>query len=259
MYNNKKQFRIIGMATICLIFILWFWVSNFTNVSPLFLPTPQKVWETFITICRDGYKNSSLLTHIGSSLYRLLFAYILAVATAIPLGLLSGYFSKIHAMLEPIINFYRPLPPLAYYTLLILWMGIDDVSKIFLLYLASFAPIYIACSSSVAKIEPNYVYNAITLGASKIQVFRTVIFPLTLPDVFAGMRTSLSAGYTTLVSAEMIAARNGIGWMVLDASNYLRSDIIFIGIIIMGFTGILLDKIILTVEKICVPWKGKNT
>lgn len=131
MYNNKKQFRIIGMATICLIFILWFWVSNFTNVSPLFLPTPQKVWETFITICRDGYKNSSLLTHIGSSLYRLLFAYILAVATAIPLGLLSGYFSKIHAMLEPIINFYRPLPPLAYYTLLILWMGIDDVSKIF--------------------------------------------------------------------------------------------------------------------------------
>ena len=77
--------------------------------------------------------------------------------------------------------------------------------------------------------------------------------------MFAGMRTSLSAGYTTLVSAEMIAARNGIGWMVLDASNYLRSDIIFIGIIIMGFTGIMLDKIILTVEKICVPWKGKNT
>lgn len=197
--------------------------------------------------------------HIGSSLYRLLFAYVLAVATAIPLGLLSGYFPKIHAVLEPIINFYRPLPPLAYYTLLILWMGIGDVSKIFLLYLASFAPIYIACSSSVVKIEPNYLHNAITLGASKTQVFRTVIFPFTLPDVFAGMRTALGAGYTTLVSAEMIAARNGIGWMVLDAGNYLRSDIIFMGIIIMGVTGILLDKVILTIEKMCVPWKGKNT
>lgn len=256
--DKEKERRIIGFVTVIVIALLWFIISNFTDISALFLPTPQKVWTAFLTVAKDGYKNTSLGVHLGASLGRLLLAYFAAVMTAVPLGLLSGYFHKIHAILEPIINFYRPLPPLAYYTLLILWMGIGNESKVFLLFLACFAPVYIACSSSVMKIEPNYLNNAVILGANKWQVFKTVIFPFTLPDMFVGLRTSLGMGYTTLVSAEMVAARNGIGWMVLDASNYLRSDIIFMCIIIMGGTGILLDRVIVITEKIVIPWKGKN-
>lgn len=258
MFNKRKESKIISIATVVVIFIIWFVVSNCTAVSSLFLPTPQSVFKSFVIICREGYKNASLWTHIGSSLWRLIAAYFLAVITAIPIGLLSGTSNKLRAILEPIINFYRPLPPLAYYTLLILWMGIGNESKIFLLYLACFAPIYISCSTSVVKIEPNYIYNAVTLGANKWQIFRTVIFPFTLPDMFTGLRTALGMGYTTLISAEMVAARNGIGWMVLDASNYLRSDIIFMGIIIMGVTAIVLDKILVFFEMFFVPWKGKN-
>lgn len=259
MDNEKAKERgIIGFFTVIAIVLLWFVISNFTNVSALFLPTPQKVWIAFLTVVRDGYRNASLGVHLGASLSRLLLAYFAAIIIAVPLGLLSGFFPKIHAILEPLINFYRPLPPLAYYTLLILWMGIGNESKVFLLFLACFAPVYIACSSSVIKIEPNYLNNAVILGANKWQVFKTVIFPFTLPDMFVGFRTSLGMGYTTLVSAEMVAARNGIGWMVLDASNYLRSDIIFMCIIIMGGTGILLDGVIVMIEKIAIPWKGKN-
>lgn len=256
--SNSKKSNLIGIGTVLLIFVVWFAISNYTNINAIFLPTPQKVWDAFINICSRGYKGSSLMLHLTASLGRLLAAFVLSVVTAVPLGLLSGTVENVKAMLDPMINFYRPLPPLAYYTLLVLWMGIGDSSKICLLYLACFAPLYISSVSAVAKIESNYINNAIILGANKWHVFTTVIFPFSLPDIFAGMRTALGVGYTTVVAAEMVAARSGIGWMVLDASNYLRSDVIFVGIIIMGVTGIILDKIILLIEKLVIPWKGKN-
>ncbi len=254
----RKKYVMIEMISALTILLLWYLVSNYTDISSLFLPTPQKILSSFIEICKNGYKNNSLAIHLGTSLLRLMIAYIIAIITAVPLGLLSGYVPEIRAVIDPIINFYRPLPPLAYYTLLVLWMGIGNESKVLLLFLACFAPIYVTCSSSVAKIEANYIYNAESLGASKKEVFMTVIFPFVLTDLFSSLRTALGAGYTTLVAAEMVAARSGIGWMVLDASNYLRSDIVFMGIIVMGITGIFLDKCICLLEKVFVPWKGKG-
>ena len=189
---------------------------------------------------------------------RLVVAFLWAAVIAVPLGLASGYSSKIRAVFEPIIEFYRPLPPLAYYTILVLWLGIENKSKIALLFLACFAPIYVSCVSAVIKIKEDYISSAYTVGANKWQIFIYVIFPACLPDMFTGLRTALGVGYTTLVSAEMVAATSGMGWMVLDASRFLRSDIVFLGIIIMGITGILLDKGIQIIEHKVVPWKGRE-
>lgn len=205
-----------------------------------------------------GYKGHSLWAHLLASLRRLLIAYLIAVVTAIPLGLLSGYSDKIRAVFEPIIAFIRPLPPLGYYTIIILWMGIGDSSKIFLLLLGAFAPIYVSCVAGVTRVKQDYIYRARTLGANQRQIFFHVILPSALPDIFVGLRNAMSTAYATSVAAEMVAAVSGIGWMVLDASKYLRSDVIFVGIIIMGTTGILLDKILLFIEKRIVFWKGKN-
>ena len=232
-----------------MIFIAWILASTVGGVKELFIPSPKSVLTAFIEVTRNGYKGSTLLQHIGTSMKRLVIAYLLVVATAVPLGLLSGYNSKIRAILEPIIEFYRPLPPLAYYTILVLWMGIDEGSKLALLYLAGFAPVYIACAAGVIRIKEDYIFGAQTLGPNKRQIFFYVIFPAALTDVFTGLRTALGVEYTTLVAAEMVAATAGIGWMVLDASNYLRSDVVFMGVIIMGITGILLDKIIQLDEK----------
>ena len=196
--------------------------------------------------------------HLFASLRRLFIAYILAVITAIPLGLLSGYSEKIRAVFEPIIAFVRPLPPLGYYTIIILWMGIGDGSKVMLLFLGAFAPIYLSCVAGVTRVKLDYIYRARTLGANKRQIFFYVIFPSALPDIFVGLRNAMSTAYATSVAAEMVAAVSGIGWMVLDASKYLRSDVIFVGIIIMGITGIMLDKMLLYSERKIVFWKGKN-
>lgn len=258
---EKKKWsieRTLTVITIVAIFALWFGITNFGSVSETIVPSPQSVVESFITAARDGYKGHTLLQHLGTSLRRLVIAYLLVVVTAVPLGLLSGYNSKIRAILEPIVEFYRPLPPLAYYTILVLWMGIDESSKLALLYLAGFAPVYISCVAGVIRIKEDYINGAKTLGANNRQIFFYVIFPAALTDVFTGLRTALGVEYTTLVSAEMVAATAGMGWLVLDASNYLRSDIVFMGVIIMGITGILLDRIIRFIEVKVIHWKGRT-
>ena len=256
--NSTKTEHLISLSVVLVILFLWFYTTSTGIVSETLVPSPISVWDSFLDILKNGYKGSTLIQHLAASMGRLIKAYVLAIITAIPLGLLSGYNSKIRALLEPVIEFYRPLPPLAYYTLLVLWMGIGDGSKIMLLFLAGFAPIYIACAAGVNKVKKDYVLGAQTLGANARQIFIYVIFPAVLPDIFTGLRTSLGVEYTTLVAAEMVAAVSGIGWMVLDASNYLRSDIMFFGIILMGITGIVLDQILKLVEHYVVHWKGKN-
>ena len=258
MYRKTATEKILSWGTAVSILLLWLIVSEFGLIDQNLVPTPQAVFAVFIEIMENGYKNFTLLEHLGESMKRLVIAFVLSCVTAVPLGIASGYNSRIRAIFEPIIEFYRPLPPLAYYTLLVLWMGIENESKISLLYLACFAPAYISCVSAVIKIREDYINSAFTVGASRLQVIVHVIFPACLPDIFTGLRTSLGVAYTTLVSAEMVAANSGIGWMVLDASRYLRSDIIFLGIIVMGITGILLDRGIQLIERRVVPWKGKE-
>ena len=258
MYRKTATEKILSWGTAVSILLLWLIVSEFGLIDQNLVPTPQAVFAAFIEIMENGYKNFTLLEHLGESMKRLVIAFVLSCVTAVPLGIASGYNSRIRAIFEPIIEFYRPLPPLAYYSLLVLWMGIENESKISLLYLACFAPAYISCVSAVIKIREDYINSAFTVGASRLQVIAHVIFPACLPDIFTGLRTSLGVAYTTLVSAEMVAANSGIGWMVLDASRYLRSDIIFLGIIVMGITGILLDRGIQRIERRVVPWKGKE-
>ena len=241
-----------------MIFALWMIVTRKGRISSIIFPSPDKVWNSLLSLLKNGYKGHTLWEHLFASLRRLFIAYILAVITAIPLGLLSGYSEKIRAVFEPIIAFVRPLPPLGYYTIIILWMGIGDGSKVMLLFLGAFAPIYLSCVAGVTRVKLDYINRARTLGANKRQIFFYVIFPSALPDIFVGLRNAMSTAYATSVAAEMVAAVSGIGWMVLDASKYLRSDVIFVGIIIMGITGIMLDKMLLYSERKIVFWKGKN-
>lgn len=248
----------ISILTGVVILILWVVITWNGKISGILFPTPIGVWNSFLDLLQNGYKGYALWEHMLSSLRRLFIAYLIAVITAIPLGLLSGYFVKIRAVFEPIIAFIRPLPPLGYYTIIILWMGIGDGSKVVLLFLGAFAPIYLSCVAGVTRVKEDYLNRARTLGANKRQIFFYVIFPSALPDIFVGLRNAMSTAYATSVAAEMVAAVSGIGWMVLDASKYLRSDIIFVGIIIMGVTGIILDKILLSVEKQIVFWKGRS-
>ncbi|MEW9673195.1 ABC transporter permease [Ammoniphilus sp. 3BR4] len=258
--SNKKwqSESVITITSLFVLLLAWYLITKANLVSETFFPSPQKTWESFEDILVNGYKGNSLLYHLYDSFFRLFVSFGLALVTAVPLGLISGYSPKIRAAFDPLVEFYRPLPPLAYYTLLILWFGIENESKIALLYLAAFAPMYISAMSGVKGVSKDRIHSSECLGANKWQVFRFIIFPSCLPEIFTGMRTAIGFTYTTLVAAEMVASTSGIGWMVLDASKYLQSNVMFVGIIIMGLTGILLDRMIRVIETKAIPWKGKD-
>lgn len=254
-----KKHRHLTVITWLVLFCLWFVVTELGWVSPTLLPKPAAVFRAFLetTSPSIAYNGIPLGSHLLVSFYRLLLAVFLAMMTAIPLGLLSGYSSKLRAVVDSLVQFYRPIPPLAYYTLLVLWMGIDNKSKVMLLYLAAFAPIYLACVNAVGLVPQDYLLNARSLGASPRQVFFHVVLPAALPQIFIGLRTAVGFAYTTLVSSEMVAAVSGIGWMVLDAHRFLKYDVVFLGVILMGLTGVLLDSVLLAIENKFIFWKGK--
>lgn len=259
MKKEKKRIKTgkkLTIGTWIVILGVWYFVTKLNLIQSVLVPSPYEVWISFINILEDGYNGVSLIVHLGISFKRLFIASFFAIITAIPLGLLSGYFDKVRAIVDSVIQFYRPLPPLAYYTLLILWFGIDDTSKITLLFLAAFAPIYIACVSAVTKINQDYILSAESLGASHKKIFFYIVLPASMPEIFTGLRTAVGVAYTTLVASEMVAATSGIGWMVIDASRYLKSDVMFVGIIIMGITGIFIDIALRFLEKKLVYWKG---
>lgn len=260
MRQNKERIPSWALSVLALLAALavWWLLAATGKLNPLFLPSPGKVWDAFAAIWQEGYKGSSLGRHLSDSLFRLAAAFGLALATAVPLGLLSGHYRWLRALLYPFVEFYRPLPPLAYYTMLVLWFGIDNLSKILLLYLAAFAPLYIAVVSGVARVPEDRLLAARSLGAGKVQLFLRVILPSCLPEIFIGLRTSIGIMYTTLVAAEMVAAVSGIGWMVLDASKFLRSDIVLAGIILMGLIALCIDVVLQLAQKRAVPWNGKE-
>lgn len=254
--DSLRHLATIGMLSLLL--AAWYILCRSELLPSVLVPAPATVLESALRIWHEGYKDTSLASHLGASMFRLLGSFALVVITAIPLGLASGYSRWVSAALDPLVEFYRPLPPLAYFTLLVIWLGIDNTSKFALLYLAGFAPVYVACSAGVRRVRLEYIQASRTLGANRWQTFRHVIAPACLPDIFTGLKTALGVAYTTLVAAEMVAAESGIGWMVLDASKFLSSDVVFVGIFIMGTTGVALIAGISLLEKWLVPWRGRD-
>jgi len=248
----------ITVLVIVAIICVWWMITALHLVKPLFVPTPLATWDAFVNTLVNGYQGHSLIVHLLISLRRVSIAFVLAVLLAVPLGILVGANRRLEAALDPLVNFYRVLPPLAYYTILVIWLGIGETSKVSLLFLAGFPPIFIAVIDGIRGVPTDRIDAARSLGASNSQVLRAVIMSSLLPSIFTGMRVALGFTYTTVVAAEMVAADSGIGWMVLDASRYLKSDVIFMGIIVMGVTGVLLDAAVKYSARRIVPWQGKG-
>ncbi|MBS9721210.1 ABC transporter permease subunit [Tianweitania sp. BSSL-BM11] len=248
---------LISLATALVLLALWVLVTEMNWVRPLFLPSPFTVWETFLTAITEGASNSTLLEHILASLARVFCAFFLALITAVPIGILMGVNRVVRGLFDPIIEFYRPLPPLAYLPLIIIWLGIDEFPKVFLIYLAIFAPLAIAARAGVRSVSTEQVHAAYAMGATRSQVITHVILKAALPEIFTGMRIGIGVGWTTLVAAEMVAAHRGLGFMVLNAAEYLASETVIMGIIVIGVFAFTFDLMIRYLEKMLIPWKGK--
>lgn len=247
----------ISVATAVVILGLWFLVTSMGWVKPLFLPSPMAVWNKFIVAMTDGVANSTLIEHTRASLSRVFGAFALAVVTAIPVGIWMGVSRWGRGLFDPIIEFYRPLPPLAYLPLIVIWLGIGEFPKIFLIYLAIFAPMAIAARAGVRSVSIEQIHAAYAMGASQSQIVWHVITRAAMPEIFTGMRIGIGVGWTTLVAAEMVAADRGLGFMVLNAAQFLASDTVIMGIIVIGVFAFAFDLLVRYLERILIPWKGR--
>ena len=236
---------------------LWWGVTGAGLVSDLFLPGPHDLWSGFNELVEDGYKGRPLLEHIGASLMRVGLGFATGALVGTVLGLAMGYMPRVNAAFAPFIEFLRPLPQLAYLVLLIVWLGIGETSKVTMLFLAALPVSAIAARDGVANVPAERLQVAAALGASRWQVFRHVVMPSALPEILVGARLAAGIVYGTLIAAEIIAGSNGIGWMILDAGRFLRSDYVFAGIAIIGITGVLIDRLIVLVERRAVHWAGR--
>lgn len=247
----------ISVATVVVLLVLWTLVTNMGWVKPLFLPTPQAVFEQFWAYLSGQANDKPLWQHFLASMFRVFSAFFLACLTAIPVGIAMGMSRWARGIFDPPLEFYRPLPPLAYLPLIIIWFGIDELPKVLLIFLSCFAPLALAARSGMRSAAQEQINAAYSMGASYWQVVRHVVLPAAMPEILVGMRIAIGFGWTTLVAAEMVAANMGLGQMVLNASNFLRTDIVIMGIVVIGVVAYLFDLLMRWVERRVVPWKGR--
>lgn len=248
----------ISAVTVVSLLVLWWVASHFGWLPPLFLPTPESIGKAFVDAWNGNVQGGlPLLDHFWASMVRVFGAFALAAVTAVPVGVLMGVSRIARGVFDPPIEFYRPLPPLAYLPLIVIWFGIDETSKILLIFLACFAPMAMSARAGVRSVTIEQINAAYSMGATPWQVIRHVVLPAALPDILTGMRIAIGFGWTTLVAAEMVAATAGLGQMVLNASNFLRTDVVVMGIVLIGLIAYGFDLLMRGVEKWLVPWKGR--
>lgn len=256
---NRTALRALSLA----VFIGIWWLVATLDVWPdLFVPDPDAVWQRFIEsiTTHDGQRGLSgyyLHEHLWASLRRILVGVGLAIVFGVLLGLLLATVTPFRVIVEPYVNFVRALPPLAYFSLLIIWFGIEDASKIWLLFLAAFAPIALGVLSGVQGIRRERIDAALALGASRLQTVRFVVLPSVLPELFTGIRLAIGFAWTTIVAAETVDGIPGIGGLAWSTKKFQQTDVAVLCIIVIGLAAILLDQLVKRVEHRVVPWRGK--
>lgn len=249
---------VLGLISITSLLGCWWWVSAVGWLDPLFLPSPHSILQRLWMILQQGYMGVGLLTHIGMSLWRITQALLLVLITAIPLGIAMGRWPLLKGLVDPIIEFFRPIPPLAYLPLIVIWAGIGEGAKVLLIFIAIFAPVLIATANAVKAVSPSRLRAAASLGASSWQQTRWIVLPSTLPEILVGIRIGLGVGWSTLVAAELIAATEGLGFMVQSASQFLVTEVVILGIVLIGLIAISLELVLRWLQQRWVPWYGKN-
>ena len=227
------------------------------QMQPIWLPSPEAVWSRLVLVASEGYKTFTLAEHLGWSLLRVVVGFLAGALIGIPLGYAMGLSGWLRGWFDPIVEFMRPVPPLALIPLVIIWFGIGEEGKIILLFLASLWIMTISARAGVSGVKISKIHAAYSLGASKRQIMRLVIVPNSLPEIFTGARVSMGVCWGTVVAAELVAAQKGAGMMIINASKFQMTDLVIMGIVLIGVIGYSIDILMRIAENYLVPWKGK--
>ena len=241
---------LVRLAPILGLLALWQLASASGWVSPYLLPSPRRV---ALALLHAGVRGD-LGRHVAASLLRVAEGFGITVCLALPLAVLASFAPRLTAAFSPLLTFLRNIPPLALIPLLILWFGIGEASKLALIVLTSFFPVFLGAVTGLGGVDPRLVEMGRSLGFSRLRILQRIMLPESLPSLLNGLRLGLGFSWRAIVGAEMIAAASGLGYWILDAEEMARIDVVFAGIIVIGGLGILLDRAAYWAVLHGLPW-----
>ncbi|RRH95145.1 ABC transporter permease subunit [Mesorhizobium tamadayense] len=250
--------RPISALTLLALLAAWTVSAELQLVSPVFLPSPAAVWTKLVVVARDGFVDATLTQHVAASLWRVFAALIAAIGVGVPVGLAIGISKVGRGVFDPLLEFLRPIPPLAYLPLIVIWFGIGEPSKVLVIAIAMLAPVALSTAAGVRGVSRERIDAARSLGATRGQVVRHVVLPSALPSILTGLRIALGAGWSTLVAAELVAATRGLGFMIQSAAQFLVTDVVVMGILVIATIAFALEFVIRRIERALVPWAGRE-
>lgn len=240
------------LAPWLVIVLVWYAVRLSGLVDPALVPAPHQVAQKFAELLQDR-----LLLDIWMSTQRVFIGVALGTLLAVPVGFCLGWYKGVRSFIDPVINFFRALPPIALIPLVIVYFGIGEAAKTAILFYASFFAAVIVMYEGIAQISPIFVRVARTLGASDSEIFTRVIIPLAVPHILTAVRVALGVAWATLVASELIAAQQGLGALIQNASSFFQLDIIYVGIICIGFIALAMDLVLRAVTRRMVAWQDR--
>lgn len=255
--RNLWKKILLGCIGVGIFLGVWQLLMSTGVISDRTMSTPKQVLTTFLTKLRSSDPDGATLQeHFLSSLKLAMVGFLTAMAVGIPMGLVMGYFKAARCFLNPIFEMVRPIPPIAWIPIVILFLGIGMPAKVFIVFVAAFVPCVINSYTGVKLTNPTYINVAKTMGAGHWRIFTKVCIPSAMPMVFTGIRISLGSSWSTLVAAEMLASTNGLGYMIQMGRTIIRPDIIIVGMLVIGCTGALLSFLLGQLEKRIAPWRN---
>jgi ABC-type nitrate/sulfonate/bicarbonate transport system permease component len=252
--STRRGFRLPSWTLLVALLLIWqvlcgWYLPRVDKQYAVLLPPPSEVLKAGWELLLSG----ELLMHLGASLRRELIAFGFALV-AIPLGIAMGWWRALHDMVDPVVELLRPIPPIAWIPLSILWFGVGDLQNQFIIFLGIFFPILINTIIGVKNIDPNLIRAARCLGANEWRMLRRVVLPAVLPQLMTGIRVGFGVGWMALVAAELVGATSGLGFLINDARSLLRTDVIILGMLVIGMAGFCIDLLIRRLSRRMLPW-----
>ena len=245
---------LLGFGSLVIFMALWWFAAAVAIHNESLLPLPSSVWTAFV----EDLLNGSLWQNLSASLFRVFIGFLIGVATAVPVGLMLGWYRTLRGLAEPLIQFLRVIPPIAIIPLVIVYLGIGEEAKIFLIWFSAFLTIVISVYGGMRSIDSNYIKAGRVLGANDLDIFKDIAVPATIPFIFVGMRLGLASAWATLVAAELIASSRGLGFLIVQSGQFRDLPRVLVGIIMIGLVGLVMDRLILHLDMKLTDWQERE-
>ena len=248
---------VYSLGALLLLLALWIAASRPGVFKPDYVPSPETLASTFVDLVRNGYQGQPLWNHVGISLFRALTGFALGVIVGVPIGLLTGYSRRAGAMISPVMAFIRPIPPIAFIPMVVLYFGLGEMGKIVLIFFVSFNYVQANAQAGAANFPIAHRRAALSIGLTRTQTFLRIVLTGALPQIFTGLKVALALSWAVVVAAELVGAQSGLGFMISDAALLFRLPVVFIGVALIGVIGLLLNFVLNAAETRFVHWRGR--